>query len=65
MLIQRPGRYRTRDGRIAVIWSIDRRLHRARGRIPGDYDWTWWYTNGEHALYPVDDLVELLKEEPA
>lgn len=57
MRIREPGRYLTEDGRIATITRIE--STRAFGKIPGHYDWTWWYAvNGEHALCPVDDLVK-------
>jgi hypothetical protein len=56
-----PGRYHTEDHRIATIVRIDN--GRAYGRIPGDYDGTWWYTNGEHALCPIDDLYGKLQDE--
>jgi hypothetical protein len=52
-----PGRYLTQDRRLALIVRIDG--GRAYGRIPGYYDRTWWYTNGEHAICPIDDLMGL------
>lgn len=55
-----PGRYLTRDRRIATIHLIDRL--RAFGRSYGSYDdGTWWYLTGEHAVCPSDDLMLLLE----
>lgn len=60
--ITETGRYRTRNQQIAVITKIDG--DRAYGTIPGEIDGTWWYTNsGQHALWPLDDLLEQLLEE--
>lgn len=61
MRISEPGRYFTKDGRIATITRISD--GRAFGNIPGHYDRTWWNApNGEHALCPVDDLVRRLED---
>jgi len=58
MRVSAAGHYLTRDGRTAIITHVT--ADRAFGRIPGYYDRTWWYSaNGEHAICPIDDLMEV------
>ena len=51
-----PGRYRTRNGKMAVLdrltWDS-----KWKGNIPGLYTSTWWKLNGQHNLFPSDDIV--------
>lgn len=57
MRITRTGRYLTKDNRVAIITRITN--ERSYGKMPGNYDRTWWYTStGEHAVCLVDDLVK-------
>jgi hypothetical protein len=57
------GNYETKDGRLAIITRISGT--KAHGRMPGNYDRTWWYvSNGEHAICPVDDLVRKSADRP-
>lgn len=62
MRIAELGRYRTRDQQVAVVKKIEK--DRAYGTIPGEIETTWWYAlSGEHAVWPLDDLVERLPDE--
>jgi hypothetical protein len=57
------GRWRTRDGLIAIV-NKRRPDGKWAGWIPGRFNRTFWDANGKHNLMTAHDLIERIWAEP-